>query len=121
MKKLFSTILVICSLLGANAYADCYDDVGFNWKFINYNNEIQFEFLNNTDNKIFINEYGVKTADKQIVKNNIYSSDVTNSEILNSLTYVSLKKFGRSIKKIYIHDINSKFIKYGYFKCKYLN
>ena len=117
MKKLLG-IIILGLLFSGNAYADCYDDVGFNWKFINYNNEIQFEFLNNTDNKIFINEYGVKTADKQIIKNNIYSS---NSEILNSLTYVSLKKFGRSIKKIDIQDVNSKFIKYGYFKCKYLN
>ena len=38
---------------------------------INFNNEIQFEFLNNTNNRIFINEYGVKTEDGQIIKNNL--------------------------------------------------
>ena len=115
MKKLLSTI-VLSILYNSNAYADCYDDVKLNWSFTNFNNEIQFEFLNNTNNRIFINEYGVKTEDGQIIKNNLY-----NEEFLDSLTYVTLKKFGRSVKKIHIHDVNSKYIKYGYFKCKYSN
>ena len=120
MKKLLSTI-VLSILYSSYAYADCYDDVKLNWSFINFNNEIQFEFLNNTNNRIFINEYGVKTEDGQIIKNNLVSEDNINKEFLDSLTYVTLKKFGRSVKKIHIHDVNSKYIKYGYFKCKYSN
>ena len=52
MKKLLSTI-VLSILYSSYAYADCYDDVKLNWSFINFNNEIQFEFLNNTNNRIF--------------------------------------------------------------------
>ena len=120
MKKLLSTV-VLSIFYSSYTYASCYDDVKLKWYFINSNNEIQFEFLNNTNNKIFINEYGFKTEDGQIIKNNLYSEDTLNKKFLDSLTYVTLKKFGRSVKKIHVHDVNSKYIKYGYFKCKYLN
>ena len=109
-------IFLIIFLLSSNtAKANCYDDIEFNWKFIKFNTEIEFEFLNNTNNNIFVGEYGVKTSDKQIIKNNIYIGN----DILTSSTYVSLKKFGRSVKRLRIDDVNSKFIKFGYFRCSY--
>ena len=114
-------IFVIIFLLFSNkAKASCYDDIEFNWNFIKYKTEIQFEFLNNTNNNIFIGEYGVKTSDNQIIKNNIdIGKNSIAADIITSSTYVSLKKFGRSVKRLRIDDVNSKFIKFGYFRCSY--
>ena len=119
-KKIFFVIIFL--LFSNNAKASCYDDIEFNWNFIKYKTEIQFEFLNNTNNNIFIGEYGVKTSDNQIIKNNIdIGKNSIAADIITSSTYVSLKKFGRSVKRLRIDDVNSKFIKFGYFKCIYRN
>ena len=42
-------------------------------------------------------------------------------ELINSLTFLKLNKFGRYTKKIELYDVNKKLIKYAYFKCAYSN
>ena len=113
INKIF--FIIIFLLFSNTAKADCYDDIEFSWSFVNSNNEIEYEFLNNNNRTIVISEYGMKTSDKQIIRNNVYPGD----EFLTSLTYVVLGKFGRSVKKLQTHDLNTKFIKYGYFICSY--
>tara|TARA_B100001057_G_C22560790_1_gene837179 strand:- start:120 stop:458 length:339 start_codon:yes stop_codon:yes gene_type:complete len=111
MKKLLS-IVVLSFFYSTVASADCYDDVEFKWKFLN-NNLIKFEFLNNTNKRILIKEWGIKTSDNQIIKTNY-------GDYPASIFYVQLDKFGKSTRRLDISNVNSKFIKFGYFKCNYL-
>ena len=84
MKKLFSTILVICSLLGGNVYAGCNQDVVFeftpntgevkrrdytqSWAVKNWHKyAIIFEFDNPTAQTIEISYVALKTENKEIL------------------------------------------------------
>ena len=113
--KQISFILIIF-LFHTIIKADCYDDIEFEWSYVNSETQIEMEFLNNSKKTISIIEYGLKTANKEIMKNNLGSD-----EFLNSLTFFKLNKFGRHTKKIELYNVNKKLIKYAYFKCIYSN
>ena len=67
-----------------------------------------------SNKRILIKEYGIKTSDNQIIITNY-------GDLPASVFYIQLDKFGKSIKRLDISNVNSKYIKFGYFKCNYSN
>jgi len=99
-----------------NAYATCRNDVTLNWS-VKENRYVRFEFLNSSNRVINIYSYGILTADKQIIKKNKELLLNSNSDVIEG---AYLRAFGRERIDMYVTDINTKLIRYAFYKCKYL-
>ena len=126
MKKLLG-IVVLGLLLGGNAYASCYDDMDYSWKFSNYlGNEVaEFHAVNNSNSPMKILSFELLTSNKEVIKKKSLNNELRAFGKL-TLTYdqqMSIKLgSGPGIDTNYIpaislHDVNRSFVKYARVTC----
>jgi hypothetical protein len=119
MKKLFNLIVVLGLILSSNALAGCRDDVEMKWS-IKDDRYVRFTFLNNSNNKINVYEYGILNSNNKLIKKNI-KSDIEKLGDTPVLSGAYLDKFGRDVLDMNVLDVNTNVIHYAYYKCKYLD
>ena len=119
MKKLFNLIVVLGLILSSNALAGCRDDVEMKWS-IKDDSYVRFTFLNNSNNKINVYEYGILNSNNKLIKKNI-KSDIEKLGDTPVLSGAYLGKFGRRVLDMNVLDVNTNVIHYAYYKCKYLD
>ena len=126
MKKLLG-IVVLGFLLSSNAYASCYDDMDYSWKFSNYlGNEVaEFHAVNNSNSSMKILSFELLTSNKEVIKKKSLNNELRAFGKL-TLTYdqqMSIKLgSGPGIDTNYIpaislHDVNRSFVKYAKVTC----
>ena len=118
MKKVLFTILFTLVLSGG-ASASCKDDVEMKWSIID-DSYVRFTFLNSSNNKVNVYEYGILTSDNKLIKKNMISDTKT----LGGMPVLSgaiLSSFGREVLDMNVISINTNVIKYAYYQCKYLD
>ncbi|SMF74372.1 hypothetical protein [Candidatus Pelagibacter sp. HIMB1321] len=118
MKKIVS-IVVLSLLLSGNVLANCRDNVEMNWT-IKDNSYVRFTFLNNSDNKINVYEYGILTSDNKLIKKN-KKSDTETIGGMPVLNGAILGNFGREVLDMNVVNINTNVIKYAYYQCKFID
>src|SRR6056300_682550 len=119
MKKLVLTILFTL-VLCAGASASCRDDVEMKWSIIKDDTYVRFTFLNSSNNKINVYEYGILTSDNKLIKKN----KISDTKTLGGMPVLSgaiLSSFGREVLDMNVISINTNVIKYAYYQCKYLD